>query len=103
MAVPNRSSREARILASVWVSTAERESSKMRMGASRSSALAMAARCFWPPERVTPRSPTKVSYPSLKPSMASVRQAAAEAFSTSARVAPAWPMAMLSAMERLKR
>ena len=31
------------------------------MGVFWVSVRAMAARCFWPPERVTPRSPTKVS------------------------------------------
>ena len=29
----------------------------------RMTARAMAVRCFWPPERVTPRSPTMVSKP----------------------------------------
>ena len=35
----------------------------MRMRGSRMTARAMAVRCFWPPERVTPRSPTMVSKP----------------------------------------
>ena len=35
----------------------------MRMRGSRMTARAMAVRCFWPPERVRPRSPTLVSKP----------------------------------------
>lgn len=46
---------------SVRVSTAETESSRIRMGASFSRARAMEMRCFWPPETVTPRSPRTVS------------------------------------------
>ena len=45
---------------SVSVSTAESESSRMRMGASFMSARAMELRCFCPPESGTPRSPTTV-------------------------------------------
>ena len=33
------------------------------MAGRRNSARAMAERCFWPPESVTPRSPTMVSKP----------------------------------------
>ena len=46
---------------SVRVSTAETESSRIRMGAFLSRARAMEMRCFWPPETVTPRSPSTVS------------------------------------------
>ena len=60
-AVPKRSSSLARIFASVSVSTAESESSKIMIGVLPVSVRAMAARCFCPPESVTPRSPTKVS------------------------------------------
>ena len=42
------------------MSTLAVESSKMRIRGSRSSVRAMAMRCFWPPESVTPRSPTQV-------------------------------------------
>ena len=35
--------------------------SKTMTGALLVSIRAMAVRCFWPPERVTPRSPTTVS------------------------------------------
>ena len=45
----------------VFVSTAERQSSRRRMGAPVSHARAMDVRCLSPPERVTPRSPTMVS------------------------------------------
>ena len=44
----------------VLVSTAETESSKIKMGALRINARAMEMRCFWPPETVTPRSPSTV-------------------------------------------
>ena len=61
VAEPKRSSSAFLTLASVSVSTADRESSNTMTGAFVMSALAIAARCFWPPERVTPLSPTKVS------------------------------------------
>ena len=54
------SRRWLRILSSVWVSTLERASSRIRMRGLRSRARAMAVRCFWPPESVMPRSPTVV-------------------------------------------
>ena len=62
---------DARIFASVSMSTAERESSNTLTGVSCMSIRAMATRCFCPPEMVTPRSPIGVSYPWAKPSMAS--------------------------------
>ena len=59
--VPARSRPSAvRIFSSVWVSTAESESSKTIMGVFFVSMRAMATRCFCPPESVTPRSPTMV-------------------------------------------
>ena len=51
----------ARMEASVSASTALSESSKMHTGVFCTSIRAMATRCFCPPERVTPRSPTTVS------------------------------------------
>ena len=51
----------ARISRSVAASTADVNSSRIRMRGSISSARAMAMRCFWPPESETPRSPTTVS------------------------------------------
>ncbi len=83
VAEPKRFSSSARIFASVSVSTAERESSKIMMGVGRVSIRAIAARCFWPPDRVTPRSPTKVSYPLAKESTVSCRQAACTAAASS--------------------
>ena len=71
--------RAIRIAASVSASTADRESSNTMMGVLRTSIWAMAALCFCPPESVTPRSPTKVSYPSENLSIASSRQAISEA------------------------
>ena len=53
--------RRFRISASVYVSTAESASSRMRMRGSFATARAIAVRCFCPPERVTPRSPIIVS------------------------------------------
>ena len=49
------------ILASVVASTEAVASSRIRMRGFMSSARAMAIRCRWPPERVRPRSPTRVS------------------------------------------
>ena len=46
---------------SVATSTLLVESSRIRMRGSVSSARAIAMRCFWPPLRVEPRSPTGVS------------------------------------------
>ena len=56
----------------------------------------MAVRCFWPPESVTPRSPTTVSKPSLNSLMACVRQASCAACSICSCVAPSRAMAMFS-------
>ena len=53
--------RFSRILRSVAVSTALRESSRMRTGEEARSVRAMATRCFCPPEREVPFSPTAVS------------------------------------------
>ena len=52
-----------RISSSVSTSTAERQSSKMRIRGLEMIARAMEMRCFCPPESVTPRSPTTVSKP----------------------------------------
>ena len=50
-----------RISSSVYVSTADNASSSTRTRGSVMSARASAARCFWPPDSVMPRSPTSVS------------------------------------------
>ena len=44
-----------------FMSTAEVVSSMMRIPGCTARARARAIRCFWPPERPTPRSPTMVS------------------------------------------
>ena len=46
--------KDSRMAASVAESTAEVESSRMRMAGFRSMARAMHSRCFWPPETLTP-------------------------------------------------
>ena len=103
VAEPKRCSSAARIFASVSVSTAESESSKMRIGVCCVSARAIAARCFCPPESVTPRSPTKVSYPLAKLSTVSSRQAARLASRTVSIVMASSVIAMFSRIVRLKR
>ena len=54
-----RRSKACWIKCSVSVSTEAVASSRIRMRGSISRARAMAMRCFCPPERVTPRSPTQ--------------------------------------------
>ena len=54
---------DRRISASVCVSTADSASSSSTMLGRRASARASAARCFCPPDRLIPRSPSSVSYP----------------------------------------
>ena len=52
------SSKECWISASVTESRAEVASSRIRMGGFFRKIRAMDTRCFWPPERRVPRSPT---------------------------------------------
>jgi len=60
--LPTTSLRNASwIICSLCESSAEVASSRMRIGALRRNARARARRCFWPPERRAPRSPTMVS------------------------------------------
>ncbi len=54
------------------------------MRGSRRRARAIAIRCFWPPESVTPRSPTSVSYPAGIAVMKSCARAAVAAATTAA-------------------
>src|SRR5439155_1749731 len=61
-------------------------SSRMRRGAFRISARAMAMRCRWPPESVAPRSPMTVSYPRSRREMNSWAFAA----SAAATISPIW-------------
>ena len=63
-AAPSKSAKERWISRSVAVSSAEVASSRMRIGGSFRKMRAMDSRCFWPPDSLTPRSPTTVSSPS---------------------------------------
>ena len=78
--VPGATLRFRRIPASIVGSTADVESSSTSTRGRRSSALAMARRWRWPPDRVDPRSPTTVSSPSgsasTNPSAATTTRAA---------------------------
>ncbi len=103
MRVPDRARTASRIRSSVSVSTEEKASSRTRNGASARSARASAVRCFWPPESVMPRSPTIVSSPFGKVARSVPRPASTAARSTSARVVPGRPIAMLAASVSEKR
>ena len=81
------SANEWRIFASVAVSTAEVESSRIRMRGFFSSARAMQRRCFWPPETLLPPCSMWVWYLSGKRSINSSAQACLQASSISASVA----------------
>mmetsp|Transcript_15677 Transcript_15677/g.42094 ORF Transcript_15677/g.42094 Transcript_15677/m.42094 type:complete len:128 (-) Transcript_15677:2149-2532(-) len=85
--------------ASLSASKAEVASSRSSRGGSWRRARAMATRCFWPPERRTPRSPTRVSYPSWKRSMNSCAFAWRAAASTAPRSAKASSSAAAAATE----
>ena len=86
----------SRIFASVSASTADRESSKIMISGCRISICAIAVRCFCPPESVTPRSPTYVSYPFVKCSIVSSRLAVRAARRTSSSTTRFCVMAMFS-------
>jgi hypothetical protein len=77
-------------------------SSKMRTSGLLSNARAIASRCRWPPEKLAPRSPTRVSYRSGSPEMNSSRPEARAAAMTSSRVASGRPSAMFSWIVPLK-
>src|SRR2546425_457914 len=83
-----------------WEDSASRPvvgSSSTRIGASRTSARAMATRWRSPPDRFVARSPSSVSYPSGIRSMNSCALARTAATMISSRVAPARPYPMLCA------
>mmetsp|Transcript_29898 Transcript_29898/g.80354 ORF Transcript_29898/g.80354 Transcript_29898/m.80354 type:complete len:156 (-) Transcript_29898:2292-2759(-) len=67
--VQMRASRDACTSASLDASRDEVASSRRRRRGSRRSARQMARRCFCPPESRVPRSPTRVRYPSGRPTM----------------------------------
>ena len=78
------------------VSSAAVGSSRMRIGALRMIARAIPIRWRWPPESVSPRSPTIVLYPSGIFAMNSSAFASFAASTISASVAVGRPYAMLS-------
>mmetsp|Transcript_57235 Transcript_57235/g.135196 ORF Transcript_57235/g.135196 Transcript_57235/m.135196 type:complete len:175 (-) Transcript_57235:2511-3035(-) len=83
---------------SLVVSRADVASSSSRIAGFLIIARAIATRCFCPPESWPPLDPTSVSNPSGNSMMKLYALAILAASSTSARVAPALPLAMLSAI-----
>ena len=90
------SRRRVRICSSVRVSTLAKASSRMRIFGCRTTERARAVRCFCPPDRVTPRSPTMVSSPWGKVLRSAASWATSMARSTSSVAAES--RAMLSRM-----
>mmetsp|Transcript_83453 Transcript_83453/g.236779 ORF Transcript_83453/g.236779 Transcript_83453/m.236779 type:complete len:145 (+) Transcript_83453:413-847(+) len=85
------------------VSSADVASSRIRRVGSRTTARAIAMRCFWPPESRSPFSPTAVPNPSGKPATNSWAFASrALASMSSAFTGPSLPRAMFSPMVPLK-
>ena len=87
-----------RIKASVLVSTALVESSRMRIFGFFSSARAIQSLCFWPPEKFAPPCSTFVSNPSGSVSMNSSAFASLHARAISSSVASGFPHLRLSRM-----
>mmetsp|Transcript_38183 Transcript_38183/g.92405 ORF Transcript_38183/g.92405 Transcript_38183/m.92405 type:complete len:126 (+) Transcript_38183:384-761(+) len=79
------------MLFSVMVSKAEVASSNKTNGGSFNKHRAMAARCFSPPESLSPRSPTMVSQPNSSSLMKSSNCASFAACSSSSSVASRLP------------
>ena len=99
LVVPGISSRKAlRILASVAVSTALVESSRISTLGLRSRARAMVRRCFWPPDTLVPPCSIQVLYLSGKRSMNSSAQASFAMRMHSSSLAFASPQRRLSRM-----
>ena len=88
-----------RILASVAVSTAEVESSRISTRGFLSNARAMHRRCFCPPETFVPPCSMCVSYPSGIRSMNSSAQACAQTSLHSSSVAFSLPQRSFSRIE----
>mmetsp|Transcript_29459 Transcript_29459/g.74011 ORF Transcript_29459/g.74011 Transcript_29459/m.74011 type:complete len:107 (-) Transcript_29459:568-888(-) len=86
---------EPRISRSVFVSSDDVASSARKIGGRFSRHLAIATRCFSPPDSRTPRSPTTVAYPSGRRMIVSCTCAIRAACSTSNTVASGRPYAML--------
>ena len=78
-------------------------SSRSKSGASCRNALATPILCFSPPERVSPNSPTSVSYPFGRLSINSCRDAFFAASTISSLEAPGFAIAMLLAIESWNR
>mmetsp|Transcript_47667 Transcript_47667/g.113531 ORF Transcript_47667/g.113531 Transcript_47667/m.113531 type:complete len:148 (-) Transcript_47667:720-1163(-) len=81
-----RESKAACTMASFSASSAEVASSRRRMRGLRTKARAMLSRCFWPPLKSWPLSPTIVLYPSGSARMNSSAFASLAARSTSSMV-----------------
>lgn len=95
--VPGITSRNAfRIFASVAVSTALVESSRIKIFGFFNNALAIQRRCFWPPDTFVPPRSIHVSYPSGRRSINSSAQAARQASLHSSTVASSFPHLKLS-------
>ncbi len=78
-------------------------SSKITIGAFLRIALAIAIRCFSPPDSLLPASPAGVSYPFSSRTINSSQQAAFAAAYTSSSVAFGFPRRMFSFREQLNR
>ena len=91
------------ILSSFCGSVKAVASSKITIGAFFRIALAIAIRCFSPPESRLPASPAGVSYPFSSRTMKSSQQAAFAAAYTSSSVAFGLPRRMFSLREQLNR
>ena len=91
------------ILSSFCGSVKAVASSKITIGAFFKIALAIAIRCFSPPESRLPASPAGVSYPFSSRTMKSSQQAAFAAAYTSSSVAFGLPKRMFSLREQLNR
>mmetsp|Transcript_10713 Transcript_10713/g.25409 ORF Transcript_10713/g.25409 Transcript_10713/m.25409 type:complete len:133 (-) Transcript_10713:3597-3995(-) len=89
-------SRASATSCSLSVSRALVASSRRSTDGSFRTARAIAMRCFWPPERFVPRSPTSVSNPSGRLRMNSAALASVAASSTSSLVALGRPSLMFS-------
>ena len=95
--------RDLRMIPSLRESRLEVGSSRSKRGLSWRKALAIPILCFSPPERVSPSSPTSVSYPLGRVMIKSWMEAFFAAAMISSRVAPGFAMAMLFAMESWNR
>ena len=90
-------------IASDLLSRADVASSKIKIGALRKKALAMAILCFCPPDNWAPRSPISVSKPSGKFVTNSSKYADFNACCISSSLAFAFPSKILSRIVPLKR